>query len=142
MKSQLFWLVPDHVLYWKLSGQIPADELCAMSRFIMEHAGQSKYQKIHLILDSAGIQQLDHLSTDAREAFHTLAKNTRIGKVMAITRNLKVQLQFNTLNRAFGLNWRNVANFAEATRHLKSADGSLRSIPNQPPTDTPLERAS
>jgi hypothetical protein len=141
MKSQLFWLVPDHVLYWKLSGDVPADELCEMSNFIAECIGQTKTQKIHVVLDGGGIQQLDHLSPDARNAFQSLAKNTRIGKIIAVTRNLKVQLQFNALNRAFGLNWRNVANFAEATHQLKTADTSLRSIPSQPPTETPLYRA-
>ncbi|MDQ7026427.1 MAG: hypothetical protein Q9P01_19875 [Anaerolineae bacterium] len=141
MKSQLFWLVPDHVLYWKLSGSIPAEELCAMSRFISKQASQSNNQKIHIILDAGGIHQLDHPSHDAREAFNKLAKNTRIGKVMAVTRNLKVELQFNALNRSFGLRWRNVNGFAEATRLLKYSDTSLRSTPQQPPSETPLQRA-
>jgi hypothetical protein len=141
MKSQLFWLVPDHVLYWKLSGSIPAEELCAMSRFISQQASQSNNQKIHIVLDASGIQHLDHLSQDACEAFNKLAKNTRIGKVMTVTRNLKVQLQFNALNRSFGLRWRNVNGFADATRSLKRSDRSIRSTPQQPPSETPLQRA-
>ena len=142
MKSQLFWLMPNHVLYWKLSGDIPSDELCAMARFIAEQAAQTKNSKIHIILDGNGIQQIDHMSVDARTAFQTLAKNSRIGNVVAVMGNLKTQIQFNSLSRPFGLNWRNTTSFADAVYHLKNADGALRTIPSQPPSETPLQRAS
>lgn len=141
MKSQLFWLMPNHVLYWKLSGNIPAEELCAMTRFIGEQLAQAKGSKVHIILDGNGIQQLDHLSTDARTAFQTLAKSTRIDKVIAVISNLKTQIQFSGLSRPFGLNWRNTTTFADAINQLKNLDNTLRSIPTQPPTETPLQRA-
>jgi hypothetical protein len=141
MKSQLFWLMPNHVLYWKLSGTIPADELCAMARFIGDQAAQAKGSKIHIILDGNGIYQLDHQRSAVQTAFETLAQNARIGKVLAIIGNLKTQLQLSAISRPFGLNWRNATSFATAIQHLKTHDSALRTMPIQPPTEMPLQRA-
>jgi hypothetical protein len=141
MKSQLFWLMPNHVLYWKLAGNVPAEELCAMTRFISEQIAQTKGSRVHIILDGNGIQELDHLSGEARTAFQTLAKNTRVGRFLAVVSNLKTQIQFSGLSRPFGLNWRNTTSFADAIHQLKNYDSSLRTIPTQPPTETPLQRA-
>src|SRR5688572_3051023 len=87
MQSQLYWLVPKQVLYWKLSGRITGNEIAEMSRFIAENVEKSTAQKVHILIDTIGVEQLDYNSQEARAAFLILAKKEWMGKVVAIIRD-------------------------------------------------------
>jgi hypothetical protein len=113
-----------------------------MSQFIEELAVHSSRKQVHIILDGRSIQQLEQLNGEARQAFRALAKTAHIVKFVAITRNMKVQLQFNALSRDFGLNWRNVSSMNDATKFLKSQDTSINIIPTEPESNMRLDRVS
>ena len=73
MLSQLYWLVPKQVLYWKLAGHITGTEIAEMSRFIAEQVEKSTASKVHILIDTSGIDQIDYQSQEARAAFLILA---------------------------------------------------------------------
>lgn len=141
MISQLFWLVPNHVLYWKMSGQIPASEIIEMSLFIAQQVDDNNAQKVHILIDTAGIQRLDYTNEEARNAFKSLAKKNWLGKVVVIIRDYQIQVHLNALSSAFGLNWYNVNSMDDAVRALKKNDHLLQSIP-QPLKTSPITRPS
>jgi hypothetical protein len=141
MISQIYWLVPKHVLYWKISGQIPASEIVEMSDFIAEQLANSGHRKVHLVINTTGIQEIEYNSWEAEDAFERLAKKQWIGKVVAISHNLKIQMHLNKLNRAFGSNWYNASTMDDAIRYLKNADSLLQAVPKlleNPPIVRPI----
>ena len=129
MISQIYWLVPHHVLYWKMSGCISGIEICEMSRFITTQVSQLASRKVHIIIDSAGVTQLDYTNHEAREAFHRLANQVWMGKVIAIIHSYQIQAHLNALSGGFGLNWENVASVQAAIRSLKKVDNLLQDVP-------------
>jgi hypothetical protein len=129
MISQLFWLVPKHVLYWKMSGQIPASEIVEMSLFIGQQVEDTAAQKVHILIDTIGIQALEYSSTEARDAFKILAKKEWMGNVVTIIRDYQIQVHLNMLSSAFGLKWYNVNSMDDAIRTLKKNDNLLQTIP-------------
>lgn len=134
MISQLYWLVPKHVLYWKLAGQITGSEIAEMSRFIAEQVEKSTAQKVHILIDTSGVEQLDYQSQEARAAFLVLAKKEWMGKVVAIIRKYQIQVHLNALSGAFGFNWYNVGSMQDAIRSLKKNDNLLQTIPSLVPS--------
>ena len=129
MISQIYWLVPKHVLYWKLSGQIPASEIVEMSVFISQQVDTNVNKKVHILIDTTGISQLDYTNVAAKDAFKILAKKEWMGKVVAIIRDYQIQVHLNVLSNAFGLNWYNVSSMDDAIRALKKNDNLLQSVP-------------
>jgi hypothetical protein len=129
MISQLFWLVPKHVLYWKMSGQIPASEIVEMSLFIAQQVDDNYPRKVHILIDTTGILKLDYTNAEARDAFKVLAKKEWMGKVVALIRDYQIQVHLNALSSAFGLNWYNVNSMDDAIRALKKNDSYLQSVP-------------
>src|SRR5689334_13340377 len=109
MNSQLYWLVPDHVLYWKLSGEIPATEIEDMTQVIPQQVDKAVKHKVHLVIDAVSVRSLQHNSHIAKDAFAWLAKNQWLGKVVVVIHNYQIQLNLNQLNVPFGLNWHNVS---------------------------------
>jgi hypothetical protein len=132
MTSQIFWLVPNRILYWKLSGEIPGSEIEEMSELIGQNIDKLAKQKVHIVIDAIAIRKLEHNSQAAREAFVALAKNQGLGKVVTIIHNYQIQINLNVLSRAFGLNWHNVSSIDDAIRILKGADSSLQTVPKTP----------
>lgn len=129
MISQLYWLVPNHVLYWRLSGQIPGSEIVEMSQFIAQQVKDVTNHKVHILIDTAGVSSLDYTDSAAREAFVVLAKKEWMGKIVTIIRDYQIQVHINALSPAFGLNWHNVNSMDDAIRALKKNDNMLQSIP-------------
>jgi hypothetical protein len=129
MISQLYWLVPKHVLYWKMSGQIPASEIVEMSQFIMHQVDDSTAHKVHILIDTVGIERLEYDNVAARDAFKALSKKEWMGKVVTIIRNYQIQVHLNSLSHAFGLNWYNVNSMDDAIRALKKNDNLLQTVP-------------
>lgn len=129
MISQLYWLVPNHVLYWKLSGQIPGSEIVEMSQFIPKQVNDSNNNKVHILIDTIGVSSIDYNNQAARDAFSVLAKKEWMGKIVTIIRDYQIQVHINALSSAFGLNWYNVNSMDDAIRALKKNDNMLQSIP-------------
>jgi hypothetical protein len=129
MISELYRLVPQHLLYWHLSGQITSDEICEMSLFIGEQADVNASHKVHIIIEGNGITQIDYGNKRARDAFHTLANQRWMGKVAVFIRNYPIQVKLNALSGAFGLNWHNVASMQDAIRFLKTHDNQIQNVP-------------
>jgi hypothetical protein len=117
------------VLYWKLSGQIPASEIVEMSLFIAQQVDNTTAQKVHILIDTVGIQQIDYGSAEASDAFKVLAKKDWMGKAVAIIRDYQIQVHLNALSKAFGLNWYNVSSMDDAIRALKKNDHLLQAVP-------------
>lgn len=140
MISEIYWLVPKHVLYWKMSGEIPASEIVEMSDFIAEQIDIVTRQKVHLLINTTGIRQIEANDFDAKLAFQKLAKQSWIGKVVAISHNVQIQMQLSSLNRAFGLNWHTVSTMDDAIRFLKNSDTLLHTVPKLLQT-TPIVRS-
>lgn len=129
MMSQLYWLAPNHILYWKLSGHISSDELCTMANFIATQANTSATQKVHIVISCAGVQKLGHTNQDMRDAFDELAGHKWLGNVTAIVSNYKIQAQWNNINGAFGSRWKNVTSLEAAIQMLKKSDSLIQSVP-------------
>jgi hypothetical protein len=129
MNSQLYWLVPDHILYWKLSGEIPAIEIEDMTQFIAQQVDKGVKHKVHLVIDAVSVRTVEHSGHISRDAFAWLAKNQWLGKVVVVIYNYQIQLQLNGLSAPFGLNWHNVSSMDDAVRVLKNSDTNLTSIP-------------
>lgn len=135
MISQIYWLVPNHILFWKLSGEIPGSEIEEMSNFIAEQINPGTKEKIHIVIDAVGVRDIDYKSQIAQEAFQSLAKKPWMGNVITIIHNYQVQINLNVLSRAFGLKWHNVSTLDEANHALKRIDAMIKSISRPLPND-------
>jgi hypothetical protein len=145
MTSQIFWLIPHRVVYWKLSGEVSGIEIYDSSDLIAQHVDKLAKQKLHIVIDAVSIRKLEHKSAEARIGFETLARNQGIGQVVTLIHNYQIQINLNVLSRAFGLNWHNVSSIDDAIRILKTSDSSLQSVPKTPekspvPRPAPVEQ--
>lgn len=129
MISELYWLVPQHLLYWQMSGHITSDEICEMSRLIAEQIDINNSHKVQLLIDGNGIVQIDYKNQKARDAIRTLARQTWMGKVAVFIRNYPIQVQLNALSGAFGLNWHNVTSMQDGIRFLRTYDNHILGVP-------------
>lgn len=139
MISEIYWLVPQHLLYWHLSGHITSDEICAMSQFIGEQVNINSSHKLHILIEGNGISKIDYKSENARNALRALAKQPWMGKVAVFIRNYPIQVQLNALSGGFGLNWHNVASMQDAIRFLRQHDHQLQDVPTLHP-ESRIER--
>jgi hypothetical protein len=130
MISQIYWLVPNHILYWKMSGHISGVEISTMATFIANKVDMSTSQKVHLIINCTGVQQLDSANQQAREALRLLANKAQMGKVVAVVSNYQMQARLNALSGAFGSKWDNVVSMAAAIQSLKKSDNLLQTVPS------------
>ena len=128
MISQLYWLIPNHILYWKLAGHISSDELCTMVNFIATLAKTSATQKVHLVISCAGVQKLDYTNQEVRDAFNELATHKWLGNVTAIVSNYSIQANWNAVNGAFRSRWKNVTSLQAAIQMLKKSDSLIQNV--------------
>jgi hypothetical protein len=145
MASQIFWLIPHRVVYWKLSGEVSGSEIYDSSELIAQLVDKLAKQKMHIVIDAINIRKLEHNnSPEARMAFEALARSQGIGQVVTVIHNYQIQINLNVLSRAFGLKWHNVSSIDDAIRILKTSDSSLQSVPKTPekspvPRPAPVE---
>lgn len=131
MQSKLYWLIPAKILYWQLSGSITASEICEMSRFITTTVDKHPAaQKVHLIIDATCISMLRHNNLQARSEFALLTKERWMGQVVAIIRNLQIQIHLNAMSSAFGMKWKSVPSMKHAIRSLQQSDRMIQVIPD------------
>jgi hypothetical protein len=129
MISQIYWLIPNSILYWKMSGRISGSEIYKMATFIESLVEKSASQKVHLVMNCSGVQQIDYANQKAREALRSLAEKTGVGKVVAIVSNYQIQAHLNALSGTFGSQWDNVTSMSAAIQALKKSDSLLQIIP-------------
>jgi hypothetical protein len=130
MISQIYWLVPNYILYWKMSGRISGVEISTMATFIANKVDMSASRKVHLIINCTGVQQLDSANQQARAALRLLATQRGMGKVVAVVSNYQIQGQLNALSGAFGSKWGNVLSMTAAIQSLKKSDNLLQTVPS------------
>lgn len=100
-----------------------------MSRFITTQVNQPTSRKVHIIIDTASVKQIDYTHHEAREAFHQLADQVWMGKVIAIIHSYQIQAHLNALSGGFGLNWESVTSIQAAIRSLQKIDNLLQDVP-------------
>ena len=110
-----------------------------MAKFIAALTNRSASQKVHIIINCSGVQQLDYANQDVRDAFNELATHEWLGTVIAIVSNYSIQAHWNATNRAFGSRWKNVISLEAAIQMLKKFDTLILSVP-KPVMTSPIIR--
>ena len=53
-----------------------------------------------------------------------------MGQVVAIVRNIQIQIHLNAMSSAFGMKWKSVPSMRHAIRSLQQSDGMIQGVPD------------
>lgn len=135
MLKNLSWLIPDRVLYWRLSAgctvaefQVGLEEI----HTVLPNASA----KVHVVIDARASQSLDGNPRSARKIAQQLARNTQMGCCMVISHNFYFKHQLNHVTIDFGTDLRYSESYNYAWKSLHHIDTSLPYVAPKPPAIT------
>ena len=132
MNKDMQWLVPDRVIYWKLSGNITMDDfregLVDISQIL-----QSASAKIHVVFNARDARSLQGESKTVRNIARFVARDTQMGCFFVITNSFVLKHHLNRVTVDFGTQLRYSDNFRNAWNSLHNIDSSLPyAVPEKP----------
>jgi len=134
VKSQKHWLLPNRVLYWKLTGDVSINNF---RDILLEINGilQNSGEKIHVILDACTAHSLSGDDKDMQKIVRRVANHARMGILMVATHSFTLKQHFNRVTVAFGTHLRYTTNYKNAWQSLRNIDNSLPyGAPEKPTT--------
>lgn len=132
METQTAWLVPNRVLYWKLSGDVTMQTFYDMMQALNSHLHDSG-EKIHAIINARSANSLKGEHSNIRSLVRQVANHGSMGVLMVITHDFALQHQFNRVTVDFGTHLRYSNTFKSAWTSLRNIDTTLPYVaPDKP----------
>lgn len=132
MNKNMQWLVPDRVIYWKLSGNVTMEDfregLVDISQIL-----QGANTKIHVMMHAREARSLEGDSRAVRNITRFIARDTQMGCFFVITSSFVVKHHMNRVTVDFGTQLRYSDTFRNAWNSLHNIDRNLPyAVPEKP----------
>jgi|GEM_PF-4229984 len=124
MNTSMQWLVPDKVLYWKMSGTVHIDDFRTGLLELDAILEEANY-KVHVIVNARNARSLEGEATYIRQITRRVARHIRMGCFFVMSYDLAFKYRLNRVTVDFGTHLRYSNNFRNTWYSLHNIDNSL-----------------
>ncbi|MGB1287937.1 MAG: hypothetical protein ACPG7F_15465 [Aggregatilineales bacterium] len=128
MPSQIYWHVPEKVLYIKFTGALKPDSLLATADYAADMLTEAS-QGAHVIMDMRRVVGLNKNTMQLRNNLAPMITHNNLNWTVVMTSNLLLQAYLNRAAHRMTSRWGYVKNFAEAVSFVRQVDNTMTIIP-------------
>lgn len=141
MNASMQWLVPDKVLYWKMSGTVHVDNFRA-GLLELDTILEEANHKIHVIVNARNARSIEGNAGYIKQLTRRVARHVRMGCFFVISYDLAFKYRLNRVTVDFGTHLRYSNNFRNTWYSLHNIDSSLPYIAPELPKIPPARKSA
>jgi hypothetical protein len=126
MPHAITWLIPNRVIYFKVTGIVTSEELPLTDATVLKMIEQSDAPKVHILFDDTELDRMPGISEMLTLKY---IRHERTGWIVTPQRNSFIRFVGSVVGQTAGLKFRFVDSLESGLQTLKKVDQSLPDVP-------------